>query len=66
MNMPRLPQLATLARARRARTQLERWVPTEEQKAAVADGKLFVLQSAEGPLIFFELDLSAADTAEKM
>ena len=66
MNKPRLPQLATLARARRARTQLERWVPTKEQKAAMAAGRLFILQPADGPLIFFELDLSAADTAEKM
>jgi len=47
--------LAELARVRRARIEPEPWIPTEEEKAAIADGSLIVLPIVGGPVIYIDL-----------
>jgi hypothetical protein len=42
--------LATMAKARRARLPFERWVPTEEESRAIADGTLTVIPCIGGPI----------------
>jgi len=53
--------LADMARARRARVESEPWVPTDEEKQAMAEGSLIVIEPAGGPRIF--IDLRAGKTS---
>jgi len=53
--------LADMARARRARVEPEPWVPTDEEKQAMVEGSLIVIEPAGVPRIF--IDLRAGKTS---
>lgn len=53
--MKRSLLLQELAGARRARIEPEPWIPTEEEKAAMADGSLIVIPIVGGPRIYIDL-----------
>ena len=55
MRTPRRRLLPELARARRACLEPEPWIPTEEEKAAIADGSLIVIPLRGGPVIYMNL-----------
>lgn len=59
MRQHRLSLLAEMARARRTRFEPDPWIPTEEEKTAIAEGTLIVFPIKGGPLIWIDLRAAA-------
>jgi hypothetical protein len=56
----RLVLLAELARARRAAIEPEPWVPTDEEKTAIAKGTLIAIPFRGGPCVLIHLEGKAS------